>query len=109
MADKVENNAEEVVVSEKENAKSEKEALKEQKRIEKEKKQKKALKEKKEKKGLFKKLREAWGELKKTTWPTFGQVVKKTGVVLLVVVLFTIVLFGIDYGLGAIYRLLMQI
>lgn len=108
MENKVENNAEEVATN-KESVKTEKEALKEQKRIEKEQKQKKALKEKKEKKGLFKKLREAWGELKKTTWPTFGQVVKKTGVVLLVVVLFTVVLFGIDYGLGALYRLLMQI
>lgn len=103
------NEQKEAVVSDtlsKEQQKIEKEK---QKRIEKEKKQKRIEKEKKEKKGLFKRLREAWGELKKTTWPTFSQVVKKTGVVLLVVVLFTIVLFGIDYGLGALYRLLMQI
>ena len=93
----------------KEERKKAKEELKEQKRIEKEKKLKKAEKEKKEKKGLFKKLREAWGELKKTTWPTFVQVVKKTGIVLLVVLIFTVVLFLIDYGLGALYNVLMPL
>ena len=81
----------------KEERKKAKEELKEQKRIE------------KEKKGLFKKLREAWGELKKTTWPTFVQVVKKTGIVLLVVLIFTVVLFLIDYGLGALYNVLMPL
>ncbi len=106
MDNNVEKEAVKSEVPSKEQQKIEKEK---QKRIEKEKKQKRIEKEKKEKKGLFKRLREAWGELKKTTWPTFSQVVKKTGVVLLVVVLFTIVLFGIDYGLGALYRLLMQI
>ena len=73
--------------------------------LKKEQKQKKQKKEKKP--GLFKKLREAWGELKKTTWPTFGNVVKKTGVVILVVFLFTLVLFGIDFGLGKLYQLFM--
>ena len=97
--------AKELSKEEKQKAKAE---LKEQKRIEKEKRLKKAEKEKKEKKGLFRKLRDAWGELKKTTWPTFGQVVKKTGIVLLVVVIFTVVLFLIDYGLGALYNVLMS-
>ena len=103
------NEQKEAVVSDTLSKEQQKQEKEKQKRIEKEKKQKRIEKEKKEKKGLFKRLREAWGELKKTTWPTFSQVVKKTGVVLLVVVLFTIVLFGIDYGLGALYRLLMQI
>ena len=97
--------AKELSKEEKQKAKAE---LKEQKRIEKEKRLKKAEKEKKEKKGLFRKLRDAWGELKKTTWPTFGQVVKKTGIVLLVVAIFTVVLFLIDYGLGALYNVLMS-
>ena len=88
--------------------KAEKERLKEEKRKDKEKRLKKAEKDKKEKKGLFKRLREAWGELKKTTWPTFSQVVKKTGIVLLVVLIFTVVLFLIDYGLGALYNVLMS-
>jgi len=71
--------------------------------------EKKAKKVKKEKKpGLFKKLKEAWSELKKVTWPTFANVVKKTGVVILVVLMFTVVLFGIDYLLGLLYNLFMS-
>ena len=66
-------------------------------------------KEKKEKKpGLFRKLREAWGELKKVTWPTFGTVVKKTLIVIFVTVLFTVVLFGMDYLLGLLYNMFMS-
>ncbi len=81
-----------------------KQELKDQKRLEKQKQKEKAKKEKKP--GMFKKLREAWGELKKVTWPTFGTVVKKTGVVILVVLIFTVVLFGIDYLLGTLSSLL---
>ena len=66
---------------------------KEQKKVDKQKKVKKENKDKKP--GLFRRLRDAWGELKKVTWPSFATVVKKTGVVLLVVVIFTVVLFGI--------------
>ena len=72
-------------------------------------KKKNLKKEKKEKKpGLFKKLKEAWSELKKVTWPTFGTVVKKTLVVILVTVIFTVVLFGMDYLLGLLYNLFMS-
>lgn len=82
--------------------------LEKQKEKEKEKqKQQKANAKKEKKPGLFRKLKESWGELKKVTWPTFGNVVKKTGVVILVVLLFTVVLFGIEYGLGSLYRLLL--
>ena len=85
-----------------------KKELKEQKKQEKLKK-KNLKKEKKEKKpGLFKKLKEAWSELKKVTWPTFGTVVKKTLVVIFVTVIFTVVLFGMDYLLGLLYNLFMS-
>lgn len=84
-----------------------KQQLKEQKKQEKLKNQK-AKKDKKEKKpSIFKKLRDAWLELKKVTWPTFTTVVKKTGVVILVVAISTVVLFGIDYLLGLLYKLFM--
>ena len=84
-----------------------KKELKEQQKQEKLKNKKlKEKKEKKEKKGgLFKKLKEAWSELKKVTWPGFSSVVKKTGVVILVALIFTVVLFGIDYLLGLFYNL----
>ena len=69
-----------------------KQELKEQQKQEKLK-NKKQKKDKKEKKGgLFRKLKEAWSELKKVTWPGFSSVVKKTGVVILVVLIFTVVI-----------------
>ena len=87
-----------------------KEELKEQKKQEKLKAKKaKDKKEKKEKKGgLFKKLKEAWSELKKVTWPGFSTVVKRTGVVSLVALIFTVVLFGIDYLLGLLHSLFLS-
>lgn len=87
-----------------------KKELKEQAKLEKQKqkeKQQKANAKKEKKPGLFKKIKDSWSELKKVTWPTFGSVVKKTGVVILVVLLFTAVLFGIEYGLGSLYNLLL--
>lgn len=69
------------------------------------KKEKKA-KDKKEKNGLGKKSRELSSELKKVTWPTFKEVVKKTGVVLAVVAIFAVVIFGIDMLLSLLRDLL---
>ncbi len=64
-------------------------------------------KKKKERKHtVAKKTKETVSELKKVTWPTFKEVVKKTGVVLVVVLIFAVVLFGIDYLLGLLFGLL---
>lgn len=52
------------------------------------------------------KAKETVAELKKVSWPTFGKVVKNTLLVIFIVVLSTLVLFGIDYGLSWIYKLL---
>lgn len=41
-------------------------------------------------------LKNTKNELKKVTWPKFGEVVKQTGIVLVVVVVFALVLFGFD-------------
>ena len=63
----------------------------------KEEKAKKQKKSKDKKPGkMSKRLKETSSELKKVTWPKFGEVVKKTGVVLLVTALFLLVVFGID-------------
>ena len=65
----------------------------------------KAKKVKAEKKGgIGKKFKETASELKKVNWPTFSQVVKKTGVVLAVVIIFAVVLFGIHYLLGLLFN-----
>ena len=45
---------------------------------------------------VAKALKETSGELKKVTWPKFKEVVKSTGIVLVVVIVFTLVLFGFD-------------
>ncbi len=55
---------------------------------------------------LSKKAKETVSELKKVVWPTFGEVCKKTGVVLVVVLIFAVIIFGMDYGLGALMGLL---
>lgn len=76
---------------------------------EKDKAQAKAKNKKKEKKGpnkLVTKAKETWSELKKVSWPSFKTVVKNTGVVISVVVVFTLVLFGIDRLLSFLYTLI---
>lgn len=106
-----EENAEEVVieeadkaevetVEEKKDAKSEKsDKPAEKSKVEEKKKQKdknKKGKKKENKKGLVKKTKETASELKKVTWPTFGDVVKKTGIVIAFVVIFGLLIFGVD-------------
>ena len=59
------------------------------------KKQTKQPKEKKPNK-VVKATKETFSELKKVTWPEFMTVVKKTGVVLVFVVIFAAVFFGMD-------------
>ena len=41
-------------------------------------------------------LKETGGELKKVTWPKFKDVVKQTGIVLAIVIVFAVVLLGLD-------------
>ncbi len=38
----------------------------------------------------------SWSELKKVTWPTFRTVLKNLGIVLLVVLFFAVIIFGVD-------------
>ncbi|MDD4815892.1 MAG: preprotein translocase subunit SecE [Clostridia bacterium] len=71
---------------------------------EKEKQKKQTKKEKKPSK-TKKKIKEVASELKKVTWPTFPQVVKKTSTVIAVVIIFSIVLLGIDALLEMAYKL----
>ena len=67
----------------------------------------KKKKEKREKKGgLVKKTKETASELKKVTWPSFAEVVKKTGVVIAFVVVFGLFLYGVNTLLGWLVGLL---
>ena len=68
---------------------------------------KKDKKEKKEKKGGLKaKTNETISELKKVTWPTFGEAIKKTGIVLIFVAISLVLLLLIDLLLGNLINLL---
>ena len=55
---------------------------------------------------MGRKLKEVFSELKKVTWPTFGKVVKATGVVLVGVVIFLVIFGAINYGLGELLKLI---
>ena len=50
--------------------------------------------------GLFKRLGaffvKSWSELKKVSWPSFKTVLKNTGIVLLVVLFFAVIIYGVD-------------
>lgn len=70
-------------------------------------KDKKKKDKKKEKKGgLGKKTKETMSELKKVTWPSFGEVCKKTGIVIAFVLLFGLFIFGVNALLGYLSGLL---
>lgn len=73
-------------------------------------KKQKLSKQKKEKKPnkLARTLKETGSELKKVIWPKAGKVVKQTGVVLLIVAIFTLVIFGMDRLFGWLYQLLIS-
>jgi preprotein translocase subunit SecE len=67
---------------------------------------KKAKKKDKKPSVIVKKTKEIGSELKKISWPSFAKVVKNTGVVLVVVLMFTLVLLGIDRLLFWLFYLL---
>lgn len=55
---------------------------------------------------LGRKLKETFGELKRVTWPTFGQAVKATGVVLVIVLIFMVLVTGVNFGLSELLKLM---
>ena len=58
---------------------------------------------------LGRKFKEVFSELKKVTWPSFGKVIKSTGAVLAVVIVFLIVFTAVNYGLSELLQLITQI
>lgn len=66
---------------------------------------KKAKKKENKQNAVAKKTKETVSELKKVSWPSFSKVVKKTGVVIAVMIIFTVVLFGIDRLLALLFDL----
>ena len=74
----------------------------------------KAKNEKKSKKdkkpGFFarlgRKMKDVFSELKKVSWPTFAKVLKETGIVLAVVLVFLVVITAFDVGLDTLLKLI---
>ena len=54
-------------------------------------------------------VKELFSELKKVNWPTFGKTCKQTGTVLAVVVIFMLVVLGLDSLLGWLITLIGKI
>ena len=51
-------------------------------------------------------IKEIISELKKVTWPTFAKVIAETGIVLVVVLFFFLIILGFDSLLTLLYGLL---
>lgn len=70
----------------------------------------KKAKNKDKKPNIFKrfgrKTKEVFSELKKVSWPSVGKVIKQTGVVIAVVIIFLVLVTGVDYGLSRLLTLL---
>lgn len=58
---------------------------------------------------IGRKFKEMFSELGKVSWPTFGKVVKNTGIVLVVIIIFLIIISAFDYGLGRLLDLVTKI
>lgn len=71
-----------------------------------------AVKTATKKPNLFKRMgkgiKEIVSELKKVSWPTFGKVMAETGIVLVVVIFFLLVILGFDSLLTWLFGLLVK-
>ena len=69
-----------------------------------------ATKTKNKKPNIFRrmgaKIKEVFSELKRVTWPSFHTALKTTGVVLVIVFIFLVVVTGVDFGLAALLELI---
>ena len=55
---------------------------------------------------MGRKLKETFSELKRVTWPTFGKALKSTGIVLAIVLVFMVVVTGVNYGFSELLKFL---
>ena len=53
---------------------------------------------------MGRKLKETFSELKRVTWPSFGKALKATGVVLAIVLVFTVIVTGVNYGFSVLLQ-----
>ena len=55
---------------------------------------------------MGRKIKETFSELKRVTWPSLPKALKATGVVLVIVLIFTVLVTGVNYGFGKLLELL---
>ena len=55
---------------------------------------------------LGRKIKETFMELKRVTWPTVPQALKATGVVIVIVLIFLVVMTGVNFGFSKLLELL---
>ena len=55
---------------------------------------------------MGRKCKEVFSELKKVTWPSFGKVIKSTGVVIAVVLSFLVAFTAVNFGLNELLGLI---
>ncbi len=55
---------------------------------------------------MGRRIKETFSELKRVTWPTFGKAVKATGVVLVIVLIFTVIVTAVNFGFAELLELL---
>ncbi len=70
---------------------------------------KESAKSEKKKGGIKKYLKDLRSEIKKVVWPTKKQVINNTGIVLTVMVIMGLFLAGVDAGLGAAVKALLNL
>jgi preprotein translocase subunit SecE len=68
----------------------------------------KAGKSKKQRFSLLRYLKETRQELKRVTWPTRKELFKNTGIVLFVVVVCTLIVWGLDTGFSGLLALILK-
>ncbi|MEG1582268.1 MAG: preprotein translocase subunit SecE [Clostridia bacterium] len=68
--------------------------------------EKKAKVKKSEPKVKRHRTKEIFSELKKVNWPTFGKTMKQTGMVISIVVIFMLLVLGIDSLVGFLIKLI---
>ena len=71
---------------------------------------KSAKKDKNKKPNIFvrmgRKIKETFSELKRVTWPSFGKALKATGVVLAIVLIFLVLVTGVNKGFSELLKLM---
>ncbi len=55
---------------------------------------------------MGRKIKETFSELKRVTWPSVGTVFKNTGIVLVIVLVFTVLVTGVNFGFSKLLELI---